>query len=125
MINKDNFYKENQNMETPQELIDLTINKVENILKDTFPDYLSFGDGQFTLTHGSTQLMIIIRPFTNNETCIEILANVVSDGNITPEIMKFLLRKNSEPYTNPLSFSPICSFEDNPQKGIMLKFFRG
>jgi len=40
--------------------------------------------------------MIIVRPFTNKETCIEVLANVVSDGNITPELMKFLLRKNAE-----------------------------
>lgn len=96
MINKENLYKENENMETPQELIDLTIKNVENILKEAYPDYLTFGEGQFTLTHGSTQIMIIIRPFTNEETCIEVLANVVSDGNITPELMKFLLRKNAE-----------------------------
>jgi len=96
MINKENLYKETENMETPQELIDLTIKNVENILKEAYPDYLTFGEGQYTLSHGSTQIMIIVRPFTNEETCIEVLANVVSDGNITPELMKFLLRKNAE-----------------------------
>jgi len=96
MINKENLYKETENMETPQELIDLTIKNVENILKEAYPDYLTFGEGQYTLSHGSTQIMIIVRPFTNKETCIEVLANVVSDGNITPELMKFLLRKNAE-----------------------------
>lgn len=96
MIEKENLYKESINMETPQELIDSTIVKVEQILKENYPDYLTFGNGQFTISHGSTQIMILVRPFTDNETCIEVLSNVVMNGNITPEIMQFLLRKNAE-----------------------------
>lgn len=83
-------------MKTPQELLDSTHREVESILKETYPDYLSFETGQFTLTRGSSQVMIIVRPFTENETCVEIMANVVTGGNISPQIMKFLLRKNAE-----------------------------
>ncbi|HRP02326.1 MAG TPA: YbjN domain-containing protein [Candidatus Kapabacteria bacterium] len=91
-----NLYKGQHFMETPQELLDATIDKVEEILKKEFPDHLSFSKGQYTLTKGSSQVMIVIRPFTDTETCIEVIANVVTDGTITPEIMKYLLRKNAE-----------------------------
>jgi len=96
MINLENLNKEQNSMETPQELINSTIIKVEDILKEAYPDYLSFGEGQFTLSRGSTQLMINVRPFTDSETCIEVLATVVTGGNISQDIMKFLLRKNAE-----------------------------
>ncbi len=40
--------------------------------------------------------MILIRPFTDNETCIEVISNVVMGGKLSPELTKFLLRKNAE-----------------------------
>lgn len=83
-------------IETPQNLMDDTIEKVSNILKEHFSDYLSFGNGSFTISRGSTQVMIIVRPFTSDETCVECMANVVTGTNITPELMRFLLRKNAE-----------------------------
>ncbi|MCX8054936.1 MAG: YbjN domain-containing protein [Ignavibacteria bacterium] len=89
--------KEKNNMiETPVELIQSTIDKVENYLKEIFPDYISFGNGSFTVNYGSSQIMIIVRPFTETETCVEIVSNVVTGADITPELMKFLLSKNSE-----------------------------
>jgi hypothetical protein len=87
---------DNNMMETPQELIQATISKVEAIIKDKFPDYLSFGNGTFTISRGSTQVMVVVRPFTESETCIECIANVVSGGVITNDLMQFLLRKNAE-----------------------------
>lgn len=83
-------------IETPQELIDKTINKVESYLKEISSDYVSYGNGSFTINFGSSQVMIIVRPFTENETCVEIMSNVVTGANITPDLMKFLLQKNSE-----------------------------
>lgn len=83
-------------IDTPQELIDMTIRRVNDILKEEFPDYLSFGNGSFTISRGSTQVMIVVRPFTSDETCVECLANVVTETEITPELMRFLLRKNAE-----------------------------
>jgi hypothetical protein len=83
-------------IDTPQELIDLTVRRVNDILKDEFPDYLSFGNGSFTISRGSTQVMIVVRPFTSDETCVECMANVVTETEITTELMRFLLRKNAE-----------------------------
>ncbi len=83
-------------METSQELINDTINKVTTYLKEEFPNYLSFENGQFTLTRGSTQVMVVVRPFTETETCVEVISNVVTGGTINQDIMKFLLRKNAE-----------------------------
>jgi hypothetical protein len=40
--------------------------------------------------------MIIVRPFTDEDSCVECSANVVIGAKITPDLMKFLLRKNTE-----------------------------
>ena len=82
--------------ETPAELINITIENVENILKSNFEDYLNFGNGSFTISYGSTQVMVIVRPFTSEDTSVECISNVVSGATITPELMNFLLRKNAE-----------------------------
>lgn len=81
---------------TPEELIKQTTASVEAMLKDIYPDYASFGDGSFTITQGSSVVSIVVRPFTPNETCVECTANVVYGAEISPAIMKFLLRKNAE-----------------------------
>jgi hypothetical protein len=91
-----NLKGENLMVETPQELIDKTAEKVEAALNKKFPDHIKFDTGSYTITRGSTQVMIQIRPFTENETCVECIANVVIDANVDQELMKFLLRKNAE-----------------------------
>lgn len=83
-------------VETPLELIEKTNKLVETALDEHFPEYIKFEDGSYTITHGSTQVMIQVRPYTENETCVECLANVVFGADITPELMQFLLRKNAE-----------------------------
>jgi hypothetical protein len=83
-------------IDTPSELMESTIDNVSALLNRYYPDHLSFGDGTFTINKGSSQIMIIIRPFTSNETCVECIANVVTGANITTDLMRFLLRKNSE-----------------------------
>ena len=98
MMNEKNMIKDEDPsmVETPRELIDQTIDRVNEILKEHFPDYLSFGNGSFTISRGSTQVMIVVRPFTSDETCVECMANVVTGTDITMELMRFLLRKNAE-----------------------------
>ena len=86
----------NPHINTPQDLIDATISRVESILKDKFPDYLDFGNGSYTISRGSTQVMLIVRAFTDEDTCIECISNVVFGAKITEDLMKFLLRKNAE-----------------------------
>lgn len=83
-------------IQTPPELIEATIEKVTNILQEHFSDYLIFGEGAFTINRGSTQVMIIVRPFTQTDTCVECQANVVYGAKITEDLMRFLLRKNAE-----------------------------
>ncbi|TAL70950.1 MAG: YbjN domain-containing protein [Bacteroidetes bacterium] len=73
-----------------------TIEKVNALLKKNFPGHLAFGDGTYTITRGSSNIMINIKEFVRNETIIECVAHVVMGANITPDLMKFLLRKNVE-----------------------------
>ena len=83
-------------IQTPKELMDATIIKLNWLLKKLFPDLLVFGNGQFTITYGSTQVMVVVRPYTENDTCIEFTSHVVTGADITPELMSFMLRKNAE-----------------------------
>ena len=98
MLSESTFIKQGEQTmpETPVELINQTIEKVENILITHLPDYLNFGNGSFTIAFGSTQVMIIVRPFTSEDTSVECISNVVSGAHITNELMNFLLRKNAE-----------------------------
>ena len=95
MENIDVNNKENE-VKTPQELIDTTVTKVERILKDKFPEYIPFGDGTFTIERGSTTVMVIVRPFTENESVVECISNVVTGAKVDDKLMQFLLRKNAE-----------------------------
>ncbi len=99
---------DNTMLETPQELISATKAKVETLLNENFPDFVEFGDGSYTISRGSSQVMIQIRPFTKTETCVEFVANVVTGAEITHELMHFLLRKNAE-----LHFGAFGLFFDN------------
>jgi hypothetical protein len=81
---------------TSAEMLKQTAARVEEMLKEIYPDYTSFGDGSFTITQGSSVVSIIVRPFTAHDTCVECTANVVYGAEISPAIMKFLLRKNAE-----------------------------
>lgn len=82
--------------DTPNELIQSTINKVSKYLSEIYPNHITFGDGTFTISRGSSQVMIIVRPFTDTESCVECISNVVTSADVTPDLMRFLLRKNSE-----------------------------
>lgn len=83
-------------LNTPIDLINATTAKVQSFLEKNFPDHLNFGNGSFTISRGSTQVMIIVRPFTIKETSVECISQVVTGAKITPELMNFLLRKNAE-----------------------------
>ena len=97
MNENNNLFREGTAMiETPQELIDATILKVESVLKEKFDEYESYGSGTFTISRGSTQVMVLVRPFTEHETCVECIANVVYGAEINADLMNFLLRRNAE-----------------------------
>ncbi|MGB9702571.1 MAG: T3SS (YopN, CesT) and YbjN peptide-binding chaperone 1 [Candidatus Kapaibacteriota bacterium] len=83
-------------METNNEVLTSTIHKVENFLKEKYPDYIKFDDNRYTITRGSTAVMILIRPYTEDDTIVEFVSNMVFGAKISPELMNFLLRKNAE-----------------------------
>ena len=53
--------------DTPEEIIDRTKQKIIEILKKDFTDYYDFEDGSYSISYGSTQVMIVVRPFTKEE----------------------------------------------------------
>ncbi|MFM7773394.1 MAG: T3SS (YopN, CesT) and YbjN peptide-binding chaperone 1 [Candidatus Kapaibacterium sp.] len=73
-----------------------TRSQIIRILDDAYPEYMKFDDGVYAVTRGSTRVMIAVRPFTQEECMVEVTAHVVSEADVSPELMKFLLRKNSE-----------------------------
>jgi hypothetical protein len=81
---------------TPLELIQATCSKVENYIKANFPNYIAFEENTFTIQRGSAQIMILIRPFTERETIVEFVSNLVFDANISLELLQYLMRKNAE-----------------------------
>ncbi|HPO62177.1 MAG TPA: hypothetical protein PK762_03735 [Candidatus Kapabacteria bacterium] len=85
-----------EDFDTPQELLNKTTEKVTTFLNSYYPDNLNFGNGSFTISSGSTQVMIIIRPFTSTETCVELISNVVTGALINDELLRFLMHKNAE-----------------------------
>ena len=88
--------KEEPLVETPKAILDATVEKLTHLLKEYFPDYLSFGNGTYTIMRGSTQVMVIVRSFTNVDCVVECTAHVVTGAEIDDELMRFLLRKNAE-----------------------------
>lgn len=82
--------------DTPRDLIDITIRKISDILDYNYPDHLKFDDGSFAVIHGSSQVLILVRPFTQDEACVECIANVVTGAKVNEDLMRFLLRKNAE-----------------------------
>ncbi len=78
------------------QLVEETRQRVETILKDAYPEYMSFDGGVYAVSRGSTRVMISVLPFTEDESMVEATAHVVSGASITPDLMKFLLRKNAE-----------------------------
>ncbi len=88
--------KQGQAMVTPSELIDATSAKVKEILEANFPDYIDYENGSFTVQRGSATVLIVVRPFTDKETIVEMVSNLVNGANVTPELMSWLLRKTAE-----------------------------
>lgn len=81
---------------TPIELMNSTRERIDTILRDAYPDYIAFDNGSFAVSRGSTRVIIIVRSFTPDDCVVEVVAHVVHGATITPELMKFLLRKNAE-----------------------------
>ena len=83
-------------MATLEERMSATKARIKDVLERTFPDAMDFGDGSFTISQGSTNVIVVVRPYTEHDTMVEITSHVVTDATMTPELTKWLLRKNVE-----------------------------
>ncbi|MGB9770710.1 MAG: T3SS (YopN, CesT) and YbjN peptide-binding chaperone 1 [Candidatus Kapaibacteriota bacterium] len=83
-------------LQTPQEILDGVSLQLSNLLDEYFPEHLKFDTSRYTIQKGSSQIMIMVRPFTQTEACVEFYSNVVTGATISEELMHFLLRKNAE-----------------------------
>ncbi len=87
---------ENIGKTAADKVVQSKIQDVEEILNRRFPDYINFDNGAFAITRGSSQVLIVVRPFIKGETAVEFTSNVVVGAKIDENLMKFLLRKNAE-----------------------------
>lgn len=81
---------------SPDTLVRATRTRVAQILQERFPTAEDFGDGSYALSHGSSSVIIVVRPYTETDTMIEVMAQVVTGATMSADLMHFLLRKNAE-----------------------------
>ena len=81
---------------TTDTLITSTQDAVRAVLASRFQDHIDFGDGTFAIPFGSSSVSIVVRPYTESDTIIELTAQVVSEATVSSELMHWLLRKNAE-----------------------------
>jgi|GEM_PF-165216 len=77
-------------------IMDKVADRVRDCLDQAYPDRIEYDSYRFTVEHGSTIVMIAIRPFLEDEVCIECFAQVVTGCTISSSLMSYLLRKNAE-----------------------------
>jgi hypothetical protein len=72
-----------------------TVKTVRTYLKRLFKNNFSEMNNRFILTEGSAVIQVVIRPWYDNDSVVDIFSYVVEGAQITPEITNFLLRKNA------------------------------
>ncbi len=73
-----------------------TRNVVGSIIAERFPQAVDFGDGSWAVSYGSSSAIVVVRSFTESDTMVEVMAQVVAGATLSPELMHWLLRKNAE-----------------------------
>jgi len=83
-------------MGATESIVAQTQARVDAILQSKFPEAIPFDNGAWVITQGSSAVMIMVRPYTESDTMVELLSQVVTGASITPDLQHFLLRKNAE-----------------------------
>lgn len=83
-------------MSSTKHLVEATHARVASIISSLYPDAMQFDDGSWVITHGSSAVMIMVRPYTTSDTMVELLSQVVTGATVSTDLMHFLLRKNAE-----------------------------
>lgn len=78
------------------EMITTVGNTVRGYLSKAYPDFGEYGNGSFTLQEGSAIVSIQVREWHEGDVAVEFTSQLVSGADVTPGLMEWLLRKNSE-----------------------------
>lgn len=70
--------------------------KLKSFFENNYNDTTFFEDDSFTITKGSTQVMVRADNITEDHVVIDLVSHVVKDANVNDDIKNFLLRANSE-----------------------------
>lgn len=70
--------------------------KLNSFFEKNFKDSTFFDEDSFTITKGSTQVMVKANNITEDHIVIDLISHVVKDANVDDGLKNFLLRANSE-----------------------------
>jgi hypothetical protein len=70
--------------------------KLKSFFENNYNDTTFFEDDSFTITKGSTQVMVRADNITEDHVVIDLVSHVVKEANVNDDIKNFLLRANSE-----------------------------
>jgi len=77
-------------------LLETARTTVGAFLAERFPDAIDYGDGSYTISHGSSSVMIVVRPYTETDTMVELISQIVTGAKIDEAVLRWMLRKNAE-----------------------------
>jgi len=77
------------------QLIDQVNDKVRGFLQELYADRLQEIEGRFLVPEGSAMVQVIVRPWKDDDVMVECLSYVVEDATVSPDLMRFLLRRNA------------------------------
>jgi hypothetical protein len=78
-----------------KDVVAITQSKLRNYLKQLFKKNVQEMDDRFLIVEGSAVVQIVIRPWYDNDSVVDIFSFVVEGASMTPELTNFLLRKNA------------------------------
>jgi hypothetical protein len=79
----------------PKDIVAITQSKLRAHLKQLFKKNIQEMDDRFLIVEGSAVVQIVIRPWYDNDSVVDIFSFVVEGATMTPELTNFLLRKNA------------------------------
>ncbi len=79
----------------PKDVVAATKKKVGTYLKSLFKKNVQQFDDRFLVVEGSAVVQIVVRPWYDNDSVVDIFSFVVEGAGMTPELTNFLLRKNA------------------------------
>jgi len=78
-----------------KDVVTITQKKLRSHLKQLFKKNVQEIDDRFLIIEGSAVVQIVIRPWYDNDSVVDIFSFVVEGASMTPELTNFLLRKNA------------------------------